>query len=159
MPLPTPAAFHHTAFIVRDLERSARALSDSLGVGPWNVFTIVPTASRVRGREQPFSFRVALATIGGGTFELVTPLSGPSVLDEFLERHGDGFHHTCLFYPTRAELLDAKSALVAQGRELLQEGSAGDLFDFAYFEFPEIGSAVEVLYLDGDQLGPPERIF
>ena len=159
MAMPKPAAFHHTCFLVGDLERSARALSSSLGIGPWNLYTIVPTRSKVRGREQPFSFRVALCTVGGGTFELVTPLTGPSVYDEHLERHGDGFHHTCLVYPTLEALREARSELMRQGRELLQEASAGELFDFAYFQFPEIGSAVELLFLDGEKLGPPERVI
>jgi methylmalonyl-CoA/ethylmalonyl-CoA epimerase len=157
MTMPQAAAFHHTSFLVRDLEGTVRSLSDSLAVGPWNFFTIRPTRSRVRGEERAFSFRVALATVGGGTFELVTPVSGPSVYDEFLERHGDGFHHTCLVYPTLEAVREAKSALLAEGRELLQEASAGDVFEFAYFDFPEIGSAVEVLFLDAAKLGPPEK--
>jgi catechol 2,3-dioxygenase-like lactoylglutathione lyase family enzyme len=156
---PKPAAFHHTSFLVRDLEGTARALSASLGIGPWTLFTIVPTAAKVRGREQPFSFRVALCAPGGGSFELVTPRSGPSVYDEFLERHGDGFHHICLAYPTLEEVRAAKAALLAEGRELLQEASDGDRFEFAYFAFPELGSAVEVLYLDGAKLGPPDEIL
>lgn len=159
MSLPRAAALHHTCFLVRDLEATATALSASLGIGPWAVYTIVPSASKVRGREQPFTFRVALCTVGGGTFELVTPASGPSVYDEFLERHGDGFHHTCLVYATLDELRAAKRALVAEGRELIQEGSRDDLFEFAYFQFPEIGSAVEVLYLDGAKLGAPEKVL
>ena len=159
MTLPKPLAFHHTCFLVRDLEGAAVALSASLGIGPWAFFTIVPERCRVRGREQPFSFRVALCTIGGGTYELVSPLSGPSVYDEFLARHGDGFHHTCLAYATLAELRAAKQALLDEGRELIQEGSAGELFDFGYFLYPEIGSAVELLFLDGSKLGPPDKVL
>jgi catechol 2,3-dioxygenase-like lactoylglutathione lyase family enzyme len=158
MSIPKPLAFHHTCFLVRDLEATARSLSASLGIGPFAFFTIVPTASKVRGREQAFSFRVALATIGGGTYELVSPATGPSVYDEFLERHGDGFHHTCLTYGSIADVRAAKQALLDEGRELIQEASAGDLFEFAYFEFPELGSAVEVLYLDGAKLGAPEKV-
>ena len=93
------------------------------------------------------------------SFELVTPASGPSVYDEFLARHGDGFHHTCLVYATLDELRAAKRALVGEGRELIQEASRDDLFEFAYFQFPEIGSAVEVLFLDGEKLGAPEQVF
>jgi hypothetical protein len=52
----------------------------------------------------------------------------------------------------------AKADLKLQGRVAIQEGSAGDLFEFAYFAFPEIGSAVEVLYLDASKLPPPEVI-
>jgi hypothetical protein len=52
----------------------------------------------------------------------------------------------------------AKADLLRQGRELIQEGSAGDVFDFSYFLFPEIGSAVELLYLDAAKLPPPEAV-
>jgi len=93
-------ALHHTSFLVRDLEGTAQRLSDALGIGPWNIWTITPAECRVRGEVSPFSFRVALATVGGGTFELITPQTGRSVFDEQLERHGEGFHHTCLVYPS-----------------------------------------------------------
>lgn len=152
----TPAALHHTAFLVRDLEGTARRLRDALGIGPWNMWTIEPSECRVRGKVSPFSFRVALATMGGGTFELITPHTGRSVYDEWLEEHGDGFHHTCLGYSSLEAVRAAKAELVRQGRELVQEGSGGDVFDFGYFHFPEIGSLVEVLYLDPTRLPPPE---
>ena len=53
---------------------------------------------------------------------------------------------------------EAKTELRRQGRELIQEGSAGSVFDFGYFLFPEIGSVVEVLYLDVEKLPPPEAV-
>ena len=120
--------------------------------------TIRPTTCRVHGEERPFSFRVALATVGGGTFELVTPHTGPSVYDEHLDAHGEGFHHTCLVYPTLEAVREAKAELRRQGREAIQEASAADAFEFAYFQFPEIGSAVEVLFLDAAMLPPPEAV-
>jgi catechol 2,3-dioxygenase-like lactoylglutathione lyase family enzyme len=158
MPGPKPAAFHHTCFLVRDLEGTAQRLSDALGIDEWNIWTIEPAHCVVRGQENPFSFRVALATVGGGTFELITPHSGRSVYDEHLERHGEGFHHTCLVYPSLEAVRQAKAELHRQGRECIQEGSAGDVFDFAYFLFPEIGSAVELLYLDASKLPAPEAV-
>jgi methylmalonyl-CoA/ethylmalonyl-CoA epimerase len=159
MTMPTPAALHHTCFLVRDLEGTAQSLTDALGVGPWNVWTIEPAECRVHGQASPFSFRVALATVGGGTFELITPHTGRSVYEEHLEKHGEGFHHTCLVYPSIEAVRDAKAELLRQGRELIQEASAGDVFDFGYFLFPEIGSAVELLYLDASQLPPPEVVI
>jgi hypothetical protein len=42
MTISAPAALHHTCFLVRDLEGTAQALSDSLGTGSWNVWTIEP---------------------------------------------------------------------------------------------------------------------
>jgi catechol 2,3-dioxygenase-like lactoylglutathione lyase family enzyme len=159
MTMPSPAALHHTCFLVRDLEATAQALTESLGIGPWNVWTIEPADCRVRGRERRFSFRVAMATVGGGTYELIAPHTGSSVYDEHLAEYGAGFHHTCLVYPTLEAVRAAKAELVREGREMIQEGSAGDVFDFSYFAFPEIGSLVELLYLDAAQLPPPEMVI
>jgi len=158
MTSPLPVALHHTCFLVRDLEGTAQRLSDALGIGPWNIWTITPSESSVRGRSSPFSFRVALATVGGGTFELVTPHTGRSVYDEHLEQHGEGFHHTCLVYSSLEAVRDARAELLRQGRELVQEANGGEVFAFAYFHFPEIGSLVEVLYLDPTKLPPPEAV-
>jgi len=154
-----PAALHHTCFIVRDLEATAQRMADALGIGPWNIWTIEPTVAKVRGQERALSFRVALATVGGGTYELITPQRGRSVYDEHLEQHGEGFHHTCLVYSSLEAVREAKTELRRQGRELLQEGGTEDVFDFAYFAFPEISSAVEVLYLDAAKLPPPETVI
>ncbi len=89
MTKPIPAALHHTCFLVRDLEGTAQRLADALGIGPWNIWTITPAECKVRGQVSPFSFRVALATVGGGTFELITPHSGRSIYEEHLEKDGE----------------------------------------------------------------------
>jgi methylmalonyl-CoA/ethylmalonyl-CoA epimerase len=154
-----PAALHHTCFLVRDLEGTARQLSDSLGIGPWNVWTITPAECKVHGQVSSCTFRIALTTVGGGTFELIAPHSGRSVFEEHLDKHGEGFHHTCLVYSSLEAVREAKAELLRQGRELIQEGSAGDLFYFGYFLFPEIASVVEVLYLDAAGLPPPEAVI
>jgi catechol 2,3-dioxygenase-like lactoylglutathione lyase family enzyme len=159
MVMPMAATLHHTGFLVRDLEGTAQRLSDSLGIGPWNIWTIEPVECIVRGQPSPFAFRVALAAVGGATFELITPLSGRSVFDDHLENHGEGFHHTCLVYASLEEIREAKAELRRQGREIIQEGSAGDVFAFAYVAFPEIGSLVELLYLDASKLPPPEVVI
>ena len=145
---------HHTCFVVRDVEKTARALAESTGIGPWHVWTIEPTASTVRGEAAPLSFRVALAEVGGSTYELLAPGDGKSVYTDHLDKHGEGFHHTCLAYPSLAAMQAAKSELLDQGRELVQSGSVGDAAEFAYFMFPEIGSVIELLYLG--ELPPPE---
>ena len=155
----SPVALHHTCFLVRDLEGTAQQLADALGIGPWNIWTITPAECKVHGQESPFSFRAALATVGGGTFELVSPHAGRSVYDEHLEAYGDGFHHTCLAYPSLEAVREAKTELRRQGRELVQEASAGDVFEFGYFRFPEIGSLVEVMFLDPSKLPPPEAVI
>jgi catechol 2,3-dioxygenase-like lactoylglutathione lyase family enzyme len=159
MTMPPAVALHHTCFLVHDLEGTARRLADSLGIGPWHVWTITPAECRVHGKPGRFSFRVALATVGGGTFELIAPHAGRGAYDEHLERFGEGFHHTCLSYASVEAVRAAKAELRRQGREVLQEGWSGDVLDFAYVAFPELGSVVEVLYLDTAQLPPPEAVI
>ena len=156
---PIPASIHHTCFLVRDLETTAAQLATAFGVGPWHIWTITPADGQVRGQPTAFSFRVALATVGGGTFELLSPHSGRTVYDEHLEQRGEGFHHTCLMYPSLEAVRAAKAEFRRQGRELIQEGSGGDAFEFGYFNFPEIGSLVEVLYLDPSKLPTPEAVI
>src|SRR5689334_581058 len=142
MTIPAPVALHHTSFLVRDIEDTAQKLSNALGIGPWNVWTITPEYCRVRGQDSPFAFRIALASVGGGIYELVAPLRGRSVYDEHLEQHGEGFHHTCLVYPTMDAVRQVASELRRQGRQPIQEAGAGDRFYLAYFPFPEIGSLI-----------------
>ena len=85
MTKPIPTSLHHTCFVVPDIESTASILSESLGIGPWNVWTIETAEAKVRGVAEPFSFRVALTEIGGGTYELISPHTGKSVYVE----HGE----------------------------------------------------------------------
>lgn len=159
MPNPSPAAFHHTCFVVRDLEAAAQRIADSFHIGPFAIWTIAPQVCRVNGEEQPFSFRVALATVGGATFEIIAPHTGNAIYEGQLGAHGDGFSHTCFSYASLEDLQAAKADLLQQGRRLVQEGSTAGVFDFAYFEIPEVGSLIEVLYLDPSQLPAPEAVI
>jgi predicted secreted hydrolase len=64
MGVVSSGTLHHTCFVVNDVEKTATALAESLGIGPWSVFTIEPAATTVRGRDVPFSFRIAIARRG-----------------------------------------------------------------------------------------------
>ena len=109
---------------------------------------------RVRGQVSHFR-SVALATVGGGTYELVTPHGGRSVFDEHLEQHGEG--STIPVSSIKSEGGSRSQAeLRRQGREAIVETSGGEMFRVWYFRFPEIGSFVEVLYLDAAQMPAPE---
>ena len=81
---------HHTCFVVNDLEKSAKALAESLSV-KWNLWTIEPTDTTVHGREVPFSFRVAIAQVGDSNYELIAPHSGQSIYAEHLK----SYEYTC----------------------------------------------------------------
>jgi hypothetical protein len=145
---------HHTCFVVHDVEETAAALAES-GIGPWGVWTIEPVATTVRGRDVPFSFRIAFASVGGSNFELLAPHEGESIYVGHLEANGEGFHHTCIAYPNREAMREAKAELMRQGREIVQSADMGELGEFCYFDIPEMGALLELLYVT--ELPPPEK--
>lgn len=155
MPVPVPAALHHTCYIVQDLEETATRLSKSLGIGPWTIWTLAPEKCILHGRDARFSFRIALATVGGGIFELVSPLEGASVYREQLAERGGGFHHVCFTYASAEQVLEVKASLRREGREILQEGSTPGVFEWAYVQIAELASAIEILWVDMSKLAPP----
>jgi catechol 2,3-dioxygenase-like lactoylglutathione lyase family enzyme len=154
MQITDSSTLHHTCFVVRDVEKTAAALAAS-GIGPWGIWSLGPVAGTVRGRAIPFSFRIAFAAVGGSNFELLAPHEGESIFVGHLRANGEGFHHTCFAYPTREALREAKAELVRQRREVVQSADMGDLGEFCYFEIPEIGSLLELLYVT--ELPPPEK--
>jgi catechol 2,3-dioxygenase-like lactoylglutathione lyase family enzyme len=157
MAVATSGTLHHTCFVVHDVGRSATALSESLGIGPWAISTIEPAATTVRGRDVPFTFTIAIAAVGASHYELLAPLTGESIYVEHLKDKGEGFHHTCIAYASHDDLRAAKAELLHQGRELVQSGDFGDAGEFCYFDIAETGALLELLYLKDP--GTPEKFI
>jgi catechol 2,3-dioxygenase-like lactoylglutathione lyase family enzyme len=157
MGVATSGTLHHTCFVVHDVEKTATALSESLGIGPWGISTIEPATSTVRGRDVPFTFKIAIAAVGASHYELLAPLTGDSIYVEHLQEKGEGLHHTCIAYASHDALRDAKAELLRQGRELVQSGEFGDAGEFCYFDVAETGALLELLYLKDP--GSPEKVI
>lgn len=68
-----------------------------LGIGPFQVHTFDPKSVRnqtYRGQASEFELKVAFAKQGTLTWELMQPISGPSIMAEFLQRNPlGGIHH------------------------------------------------------------------
>lgn len=148
------ATLHHTCFVVKDADKAAKAMVETMGIGPWSVWTIEPDECTVHGKDQKFAFRSAIAQVGGSAYELISPAGGTSVYDEHLATKGEGFHHTALAFSTHQAMLSAMADMVAKGRTMLQSGRIADLGEFCYFELPETGAIIEFMYLS--ELPPPE---
>ena len=146
-------SLHHTCFIVRDLEATARRLAASLGVD-WQVWTLEPEHCTVHGGAVPYSCRVAIAPLGSSNLELIEPVSGDSVYVEHLETRGEGFHHTCIAFSDPAAMHQARGDLEAREWEMIQSGRVGDAAEFYYFRIPDTDSVLELLWID--ELPPPE---
>lgn len=110
--------------VVSDVEASARALTECLGIGP---FRFIEWPNRpdsqywFRGEEEKMRVRQAFAQVGPIEFELVQPLEGENnAYRRFLDEKGGGTHHV-LF---ETDDMDAVIASMAdRGISVLQAGT------------------------------------
>lgn len=111
--------------VVRDLEKSAAALSAVFGIGPFRMIVYPPDGrndivTTYRGQPGDFRYRQAFAEVGNLEIELIQPLSGRSIWADFLEKHGEGIHHI------RFNVMEMESLLQHLGNHgigVLQSGS------------------------------------
>jgi methylmalonyl-CoA/ethylmalonyl-CoA epimerase len=122
--------------LVRNLENACRRYSALWQCGPWRVYTYGPeilSSQSYRGEPSHFVVRIALNSTTP-QLELLQPVEGPSVYDEWLERRGEGLHHLAAFVEDADEAI---ASLATAGYPVLQEGRGfgvdGDGV-FAYFE-------------------------
>lgn len=146
-PLLTPP-IKQVAVVVPDLDEAVERWSAQLGIGPWTAYRLEPPRlqeMRYHGDEVEFSLRHALAWQGDVQFELVQPLSGPSIFRDHLDVRGEGLHHVGKYV---ADHIAAVEQALASGFTLLQSargfGAEGD-GAFAYFRPPGVPMIVELI--------------
>lgn len=171
MRIPTPpdtgAALpvQQVAVVVTDLDAAVAHWAGERGVGPWRVWTLGPPRLQdctLRGEAVEFSLRHALAWCGDVQFELVQPLSGPSIFAEHLERHGSGVvHHVGAYVGDLDEHAAAVADHVRRGWTLLQSargfGIDGD-GAFAYLDPPGGHGPVTELISAPERRAEPEAV-
>ena len=84
------------ALVVRNLDATLEEYTNRLGIGPWRVMLCEPprlTDMRIRGEPIGYSMRLAVAQTGRTMWEIIEPVDGPSIYQEFLDEHGEGIHH------------------------------------------------------------------
>ena len=123
------------ALVVRDLDATLKEYTNRLGIGPWRVMLCEPprlTEMRIRGEPIGYSMRLAVAQTGRTMWEIIEPVDGPSIYQEFLDEHGEGIHHLVVEH----EGLDYDEALARFGERgcpPLMEGCL-DGIRYAYVE-------------------------
>ena len=117
--------FAHVSIVVRDMDKAIKYF-ESLDVGPFPPFLGGPgmsfTGKTVHGKpvDYDMDLRFARGNMGGVGLELIQPLTGNSIYDEFLEKKGEGIHHLAFFVDdVDAEVADMEK----QGFKVIQTGA------------------------------------
>jgi catechol 2,3-dioxygenase-like lactoylglutathione lyase family enzyme len=134
---PTSMAISQIAVVVRDIEKSLKDYTDNLGWGPWSVFDYKPPLlhdTYVRGEPVEFRMIGAEASVDGLGFELIQPVSGPSLYQEFLDTHGEGVQHIACMKHTAEDSALMQEHWRANGAQVLMSGRIGDSIEFYYLD-------------------------
>jgi catechol 2,3-dioxygenase-like lactoylglutathione lyase family enzyme len=97
--------------LVFDLDAALERYTRRLGLEPWYCLTMGPEIMSdmgYRGRPGQFAMRIALSGVGSQV-ELVEPIRGPSVYEEWLAEHGEGIHHLGFHVPSIDEAMASMS--------------------------------------------------
>ncbi|MBE7385116.1 MAG: VOC family protein [Leptolyngbya sp. SIO1E4] len=146
--------------VTRDYRRTAQGLVQ-LGIGPWRVYTFSPetvTEQTYMGEPAEFSIKVCFAQAKNVIWEIMQPLSGPTIFQDFLDRHGEGIHHIAFNCDDRPwkERLDV---FEARGFKCIQSGKWVDQNAFAFFDTESATTSVfETYFFPSDFVYPePEE--
>jgi hypothetical protein len=135
--------------VVKDLDKTVRELSEVFGIGPFRI-VVQPPPDRddieqtYMGKPVDSAIRIAYADVGRIEFEIIEPLTGPSIWLDFLEQRGEGIHHV-RFNTTNIQ--PAIEHLASQGIDVIHQGTGiNPGIVWSYFDTaPRIGFTVEVV--------------
>jgi hypothetical protein len=93
---PLVTGLAQISVVVRDVHATMKRYVEVAGIGPWAVYEFGPpevTNIRLRGQPATFNALIAIAWTGESMWELIQPVDGSSIYQEFLDQRGDGMHH------------------------------------------------------------------
>lgn len=126
--------------VVENMENAIARFAE-LGIGPFEPRTLPPGEEWYRGKPHHGDVKIAMTMLGGVQFELVQPVSGVSVHQEFLDAKGEGIHHLMFSCEERDKSVDALSEKGAV--ELLRSRRAGG--GVVYLDLNASGVIVELV--------------
>jgi hypothetical protein len=121
-PPPFSAKLSQYALVVRSLEKVS-AYWQRLGFPAMEITHPPLSDLAYRGQPGRFDQKLGWHRHGAITWEWIEPLAGPTVYEDFLKEHGEGFHHFGLDVP---DIDAASAAWEALGVKIVQSGGWGD---------------------------------
>jgi methylmalonyl-CoA/ethylmalonyl-CoA epimerase len=147
--------------VVRDLNGALERYAGLWGLTPWRLWTYGPdTVPDLGLRGEPASYEMNIALWGENPqIELIEPVRGPSIYEEWLEQQGEGLHHIGIYVPDLgaglAEMARAGHEPIQWGRGYGLKGDGG----YAYFDTRELfGIFTELIEVPEVRI-PPRRTY
>ena len=145
--------------VVRDIEKTMEVLHRDFGIGPFNVRTFNQSNHQnplTRGKPNDHTFRCASVWVDDNLqYELMQPLTGRSIYNEFLDARGEGLHHLKLYFQ---DVEKAMADCQAKGYSVTQSGGLGD--DLYYYLDTEKNCAGLIIELgNAGKVPPPDYVY
>ncbi len=141
------------AIVTPDHKKTMEGLV-KMGIGPWRVYTFSPentTEQTYRGEPAEFEIKVCFARSGNIIWELMQPLSGPTIFDEYLKRNPEGGIQHIAYDCGDIPLEERFAEFERRGFKCIQSGKWMDKNHFAFFDTEEETSTVfETYYFPAD---------
>lgn len=123
--------------VVRDIRKTMENYWNLLGWGPWSVFEYGPPLlhdTYVRGERVDFTMIGAETHVGSMNIELIQPVSGPSIYQEFLDTFGEGLQHIgCMMHDLESSQ-SLRDEFAKEGITPLMGGRIGETIEFYYLD-------------------------
>ncbi|MGC9348165.1 MAG: VOC family protein [Anaerolineae bacterium] len=137
------------AIIVEDLDAAMKTYWELFGIGPWHIYTYgrpLVKEMTYHGEPADYRMRIALSYLGPTRIELIQPLEGNTVYEDFVQEHGYGVHHFgVLVDDIEAALAKAEAAGLTMTMDGAGFGLDGD-GHYAYLDTEEkLGVTLELI--------------
>lgn len=124
--------------VVRDLDKTIEYYEKVLSLGPFVGLEFPFTETFYYGKSVDSRWMLGFCSLGPVELELIQPVTGPSVYEDFLKEKGEGIHH--LGYDVKD--MDEKLAICQKmGIQVIQNGW-GATCRFVYLDTVRIGGIV-----------------
>jgi 4-hydroxyphenylpyruvate dioxygenase-like putative hemolysin len=133
--VPPGMRITQVAVVVKNLRKTMENYNKVMGWGPWSVYEHKPPVlhhTEVRGKPVLYTMLGAEVHCNPIDFEILQPLTGPSIYKEFLEEKGEGLHHVSVVNAAD-DVHRALSDFKKQGIEVLMSGRLNDI-EFYYMD-------------------------
>ena len=128
---------YQVSVMVRDLDAAKERFRALLGVEAWvdiGIDSAQMPGCTYYGKPAEHTARLSIGRRGGACFELVEPLTGPTVYRDALDRRGEAPHHIMVTLAPPQDFDRAAQELASRGIVVGQSASIPGLMNFAYFD-------------------------